>query len=125
THDPLTLSDMPRQNVVFLDKDAVGNTIISKGKKETFGANIHDLLADSFFISDGLMGDFAKEKINKTLTWLRYKILAQEIEFVGDTDHVIIAQKRIELENILQSNMWITDSSKEQHKQVIDLVDEP
>ena len=70
THDPLTLSDIPRQNVVFLDKNEEGFTIISDGKKETFGGNIHDLLADSFFISDGLMGDFAKEKIREVIDWI-------------------------------------------------------
>ena len=52
------------------DKNEEGFTIISDGKKETFGGNIHDLLADSFFISDGLMGDFAKEKIREVIDWI-------------------------------------------------------
>ena len=70
THDPLTLSDMPKQNVVFLDKNSDGLTIISSQNKETFGANISDLLADSFFIGDGLIGDFASSKIDNTIKWL-------------------------------------------------------
>ncbi|MDZ7817459.1 MAG: hypothetical protein U5K55_02095 [Aliarcobacter sp.] len=32
-------------------------------KLKTFGANIHTLLSDGFFMSDGLMGEFAKSKI--------------------------------------------------------------
>jgi len=37
---------------------------------KTFGANISDLLADSFFVEDSLIGDFAKDKINKVIDWL-------------------------------------------------------
>src|SRR5690606_21819261 len=32
---------------------------------QTFGANIHTLLSNGFFMSDGLMGEFAKGKINE------------------------------------------------------------
>lgn len=77
THDPLTLSDIPKQNVVFLDKNSDGLTIISNQNKETFGANIHDLLADSFFIEDGLIGDFAKDKIQDLI---KYLIFDEELE---------------------------------------------
>lgn len=71
THDPLTLSDIPNNNIVFLDKSKDGKTFISsKNDKSTFGANISDLLADSFFIEDGLMGDFAKNKIEEIILWI-------------------------------------------------------
>lgn len=127
THDPLTLSDIPRQNVLFLNKNSNGETVINdKGEdKETFGANIHDLLADSFFISDGLMGDFAKEKINKTITWLKYKLLQKDIEPLIILNQELYEKKRIELEELLRENRWVLESSKEVHKLVIDLVDEP
>lgn len=59
------------ENSVFLDKNVGGKTIISKNKKRTFGANISDLLADSFFVENGLIGEFANDKINKTISWLR------------------------------------------------------
>jgi hypothetical protein len=39
--------------------------------KQTFGANIHTLLTDSFFMHDkGLMGKFAEGKINDVILWL-------------------------------------------------------
>jgi len=78
THSPFLLSDIPKQNIIFLDtykkedeevkngKQKVGNCKVVDGlneKKETFGANIHTLLSDSFFMKDGLMGEFAKGKI--------------------------------------------------------------
>lgn len=71
THDPLTLSDIPKDNIVFLAKG--GNNITelaSKQAKKTFGANISDLLEDSFFISGSLMGDFVEKKINETISWI-------------------------------------------------------
>jgi hypothetical protein len=66
THSPFILSDIPKQNVLFLDNGQPKDF----NKMNTFGANITDLLADSFFINDGLIGDFAKGKINEVITWL-------------------------------------------------------
>jgi predicted ATP-binding protein involved in virulence len=67
THDPLTLSDFPNNNIVYLFKNNSITEILDSDSKrrptKTFGANISDLLADSFFVNDGLIGDFAKNKI--------------------------------------------------------------
>jgi predicted ATP-binding protein involved in virulence len=83
SHSPFILSDLPNENVIFLEKYDEknkekypkletkglenGNCInVSKDiELKTFGANIHTLLSDGFFMSDGLMGEFAKGKINK------------------------------------------------------------
>jgi len=65
THSPFLLSDIPKQNIIFLDTDENGNCKIASGLKETFGQNIHTLLSDSFFMEDGLIGEFAKRKINE------------------------------------------------------------
>lgn len=71
THDPLTLSDIPTSNIIFLGKDTDGKTIIvNKEDKNTFGANISDLFADSFFVEGGLMGDFAKRIIEEIIEWI-------------------------------------------------------
>ena len=70
THDPLTLSDIPKHNVIFLEKAEEGKCRISSEVQKTFGANITDLLADSFFIQDGLIGDFAKSKIKEVIDWI-------------------------------------------------------
>ena len=76
SHSPFLLSDIPKQNIIFLDTDDEGKCKVVDGlkeKKETFGANIHTLLSDSFFMEDGLMGEFAKGKIDKAI-----KLLNQE-----------------------------------------------
>lgn len=72
THDSLTLSDIPNTNVVYLKKEGTTTKILLEQEKPTksFGANITDLLADSFFIKDGLIGDFAKEKIDQVIKYL-------------------------------------------------------
>jgi len=70
THDPLTLSDLPSSNIVYLLNDNGKIGIDGENERNTFGANITDLLADSFFLSDGLIGDFAKDKIKGVITWL-------------------------------------------------------
>ncbi len=75
THDPLTLSDLPINNVVFLQKDGKYCTIISDKDKnkiqKTFGANITNLLAHSFFVENGLIGDFSKSKIKDVIDWIK------------------------------------------------------
>lgn len=73
THDPLTLSDIPKDNIIFFAKGDNNITVLaSKQTKKTFGANISDILEDSFFISDSLMGDFVEKKINETISWIAH-----------------------------------------------------
>ena len=68
SHSPFLLSDLPKENVIFLEngKQVYPNI-------ETFGANIHTLLSHGFFMKDGLMGEFAKEKINEVIDYLNGK----------------------------------------------------
>lgn len=72
THDPFTLSDLPIDNVVFLYKDNGYCSVISENNRiqKTFGANITNLLAHSFFVDDGLIGDFSKSKIREVIDWI-------------------------------------------------------
>lgn len=74
THDPLTLSDLPNSSIVFLKKIDFFSKVLKIDDAErptkTFGANISNLLSDSFFIDDGLIGDFAKDKIEKIIIQL-------------------------------------------------------
>ena len=85
THSPFVLSDIPKRNVLVLSKqkDIAG---------ETFCANIHDMLGQSFFMEYS-MGQIAQEEIeeifcryNKNLQiseeeWKRYKYV---VSIVGD-----------------------------------------
>ncbi len=75
THSPFLLSDFSDAHVLRLGRDEnTGKTIVVNGIKETFGANIHDLLADDFFMSDSFIGEFARQKVNNVLTWINAKL---------------------------------------------------
>jgi predicted ATPase len=78
THDPLTLSDLPNENIVYLKKEGKETRALKHEDPErptkSFAANITDLLSDSFFIKDGLIGDFAKDKIQEVIDSLQYHI---------------------------------------------------
>lgn len=68
SHSPFILSDLPKENVIFLEK---GKQVYPfEDGKQTFGANIHTLLSHGFFMKDRLMGEFAKEKINDVINFL-------------------------------------------------------
>ncbi|MCE3228306.1 MAG: ATP-binding protein domain [Bacteroidetes bacterium] len=58
THSPFVITDIPDYAVVKLGAGA--NTIY---ERRTFGSNIYDLLADSFYLPGGFMGIIAKQKI--------------------------------------------------------------
>lgn len=62
THSPFILSDIPKNNVLFLES---GKSIEDRMQEDTFGANIHTLLQNGFFINGVPIGDFAKQKINQ------------------------------------------------------------
>ncbi|CAA6817430.1 MAG: Unknown protein [uncultured Sulfurovum sp.] len=102
THSPFILSDMPRENIIFLDKYSKDDIEVKnkeqldgnckkinglKEREQTFGANIHTLLSDSFFMEDGLMGEFAKGKINEIKEFyekvIKEKNIDENIEFYG------------------------------------------
>ena len=76
SHSPFILSDLPKENIIFLEK---GKQVYPfDDGKQTFGANIHTLLSHGFFMKDGLMGEFAKDKIDLAITYLNQKTLTQE-----------------------------------------------
>lgn len=60
THSPFVLSDIPYQHILFLQKNGVP---AGKDRKVSFGANIHTMLQNSFFLTGGTMGEFAKGTI--------------------------------------------------------------
>lgn len=62
THSPLILSDIKSENIIYLEKDKKGYCLANKNKIKTFGANIHNLLKDGFFM-DSTMGEYAINKI--------------------------------------------------------------
>jgi len=75
SHSPFLLSDLPKENIIFLKN---GKAVDGVSMKQTFGANIHTLLSDGFFMSDGLMGEFAKGKIDNVIKLLNQNKLSKD-----------------------------------------------
>lgn len=68
SHSPMLLSDIPKDNVVFLgEKEEVEQM---RSIYDTFGANIFDLFRLPFFLKQGPVGEFASAKINALLAGL-------------------------------------------------------
>lgn len=74
SHSPFILSDLPKENVIFLKNGRQFDVDI-----DTFGANIHTLLSHGFFMEDGLMGEFAKEKIKNIIDY-HEELLSKELD---------------------------------------------
>lgn len=67
THSPFVLSDIPKGNILYLAK---GENVTDKIGLNTLGANVNELLNQSFFLSGGFMGEFAKVKIESLVKYL-------------------------------------------------------
>lgn len=95
SHSPFILSDLPNHCVIYL-KNVNGITISKSNletKTETFGANIHELFTDSFFMENELVGEFAKIKILKLIQRVNskdkytvedYRTRKKEIDIIGE-----------------------------------------
>lgn len=129
THSPFILSDIPKQNVMFLQSGIPENF----KRMNTFGANVTDLLADSFFIGDGLIGDFAKEKIEETISWLnellksREKINLLELDNKDSQNDSKISFQKNKIKRQLKDEI-ILNRKKNKFKnyfKIIQMIDEP
>ena len=72
SNSPYLLSDLPTANVLMLRK-APNSISVDRQLTEmtkTFAANIHTLLSDAFFLRDGLIGAYAKKKLNEAIECL-------------------------------------------------------
>ena len=114
THSPFLVSDLPKENILFLEQgeekdgnfsDGVskkGKCLVADGlaKKSTFGANIHTLFADSFFLDGGLMGEFAKGKIGELIN-----LLQKDEELGSEEKHKIKTMIEIIGEPLIQRKL--------------------
>ncbi len=89
THSPILLSDIPKNCTNYLKKD-FNNTTTNVPKNdigETFAANVFDLYRMSFFMEDGLIGEFACKKINELNSRIdggEIEGIINEIKMIGD-----------------------------------------
>lgn len=75
THSPFILSDIPKTNVLFLKE----GRSVSDMQENTFGANIHTMLQNAFFLNGVTIGDFARNKINRLFGKLHNDEITEEV----------------------------------------------
>ena len=69
THSPIFLSDIFEENIIFLPE---GREIYNY---RTFGQNIYSLFKNAFFLNeDEFIGEYAYQKIQDTIEYLRFKV---------------------------------------------------
>ncbi len=91
SHSPFILSDFPRENIIFLNKHD-GKTVVddSNNHQQSFGANIYTLLKEAFFLENGAVGEFAREKIYEVYEDLNSKEDLNEVDRSKQKSHQII-----------------------------------
>jgi hypothetical protein len=124
THSPFILSDIPREHILFLEEN--GQPVKEKESFLTFGANIHDLLKQSFFLKKGAMGKYAMRKITDAINYLNWRKLEKELKHLisEKPEHLkdVISFKEREIE-AAKHEVIILDA--EEHLKIIKLIDEP
>ena len=146
THSPFILSDVAKTNVLFLDRNGYPQEVDSM---HTFGANIHTMLKNSFFLKEGAIGAFAKKVIGEVEACLKiYKLCPENkddivVKKLEEIKELIIDESGFELSDpykllepfIERNNEGIIEQfhfgefksyySKERIRATIDLFDEP
>ena len=116
SHSPFLISDLPKENVIFLEN---GEQKYPFKDKQTFGANIHTLLSDGFFMDNGLMGEFAKNKINDVIEILndKRKKSKKNIDYCKNIISLIGEPVlKLTLENMLEEKIHQNESKLERLK---------
>lgn len=126
THSPFILSDIPQSNILYLDR---GKTYSAKAiTVNPFAANVNEILSQSFFLSNGFMGEFVREKIKDLINYLQgektrgawddKKALAV-INQIGDP---LIVQSLLSIRNLHTQKE--EDKILEWHKEQVRLIEE-
>ena len=87
THSPILLSDIPKSNVILLQKkEGDSFSVIKESENNTFACNIGEMFYDHFFMTETI-GAFAKNEILKALELIKEGKRDEAkciIEYVGD-----------------------------------------
>lgn len=100
SNSPFIISDIQTSNILYLENRNGKINITKSSVSNTFASNINNLLLDSFFIKDSLIGEFAFQKINNILQiLLKDEIAESEYNYIKDILKIIgepIIRKKLE-----------------------------
>ncbi len=109
THSPMCLSDIPRENTIYLDISDNGIQIDDRMiHRQSFGMDLYSLLADAFYLENSTMGRYAESYINQIIQFMydaeknayrkitvsEYKEYRDKISWVGNN---IIKRKLMDM----------------------------
>lgn len=134
THSPYVLSDIPKENVLALAEDGLP----AEKRLKTFCANIHEMLKDSFFLSNGSQGEFAKWEVGHILACINIHRLHRK-NAVSDSGKVVLPSEDevyrfLDRYRIIDKDYqsytfsyddFCRDFSEQQLRIRIDVIDEP
>lgn len=110
THSPILLSDIPGDKVIYLHKESQ-HIYLEESNHKTFGADIYTLFYDSFFMDKGSIGEFAKNKVDELINWLkkddpeiREKEVLYLLESIGDHNAVVQLKRMYEEKKLRTSS---------------------
>lgn len=109
THSPFILSDVTKDNVIYLERQDDGFVMQVNNDKNIFAGNIGELFTENFFMEETI-GEFASEKIRDII-----KIIKSEKEV--NVDKVAECERLIELvgDELLRKLLW--DMWKRRHEE--------
>lgn len=93
THSPFILSDIPKQNVLFLDIDITNQKSTPQLYEEdnTFASNIHEMLTNGFFMQS-TKGEFVLSKIKEFLNFYQKVFDAKENSLESFKEEYIVKE---------------------------------
>ena len=86
THSPFILSDMMKENILFMrDGMDYRRTMTNNEAEEfqnfnTFGANYYDLLRNGFFLGNNAIGKFATQVINNISAEIEQGLISDSLD---------------------------------------------
>lgn len=124
SNTPFVISDIPKDNIIFMKKNEESELceVIPKENicVETFGANIHTLLTNSFFMKNTI-GEFANQKIKDSL-----KIMDKYKKFKdSNIDESEFKKEYIKYMCCKENEEVSIEKMKKKIKYIIEIIGEP
>ena len=114
THSPVVLSDIPRENVIFMNREGSEEKV----HEQTFAANISSLYYDSFFMHRGSIGETAGRSLLNLLNAIddTKKEYAQKTsrQKIAEMPEQALLERFLKLQGFEDDNSFICGASTDE-----------
>lgn len=92
SNSPFIVSDIQSSNILYLERKEKKIEVVKSTISNTFASNVNVLLLDSFFVKNGLIGEYARKKIDSIIQDLqgrdipesKHRHLEELIKIIGE-----------------------------------------